>query len=173
MTESSAPVSFDPLRAPLWHKLLTVRVLLLCLIGLTISFFYVGWLDDAKLDAPKWVQTGLGILAALPFLAFILALGLGGADLVVHFVPEGRLKRLLLRGDRSPQTIATEFKDTGYIIALLPFIIPVALCVLAFIALLLFGGVAVVGDLFSAVFSGWPSWAIVITILLVAILLKK
>lgn len=173
MTEQIAPASFDPLHAPLWRKLLAVRVLLLCLVGLALSFFFIGWLDDAKLDLPKWLQTGVALVAGISFLAFILALALGGADLVVHFVPEGRLKRLLLRGDRSPEAIATDFKNTGYFLSLLPFIITVALILVGAALLLFFGGVALVVTMFSAMFAGWPSWAIVITILLVAILLKK
>lgn len=102
----------------------------------------------------------------LPFLAFILALKEGIPDLVVHFVPDGRLKRLLLWGDRSPEVIAKEFNQSGYAIALLPFFIPVGLAVLALIILLFAGGFALIGGLFSSLFAGWPPWAVVITILL-------
>ena len=56
---------------------------------------------------------------------------------------------------------------------LLPFYIPLALAALALVVLMFYGGVALIGSLFHSVFSGWPTWAIVITILLVAILLKK
>ena len=80
---------------------------------------------------------------------------------------------MLLWGDRTPETIATEFSQSGYAMALLPFVIPLLLGALVLIALLLFGGMALVGSMFSALFSGWPSWAVIITILLVAVLLKK
>ena len=53
MTELSAPGTFDPLHAPLWRKVLSVRVLLLCLAGLSLSFFFIEWLDKAKLEIPK------------------------------------------------------------------------------------------------------------------------
>ncbi|MGH8491240.1 MAG: hypothetical protein ACREXS_20850 [Gammaproteobacteria bacterium] len=173
MTELSSIPAFDPLHAPLWRKLLAVRVFLLCFAGLSLSYFFIDWIDTAKPDIPKWLEKGFIILAVLPFLAILLALKEGIADLVVHFVPEGRVRRLLLWGDRTPEAIATQFNESGYAIALLPFFIPLALAALALVVLLLFGGVALVGSLFSAMFSGWPSWAVVITILLVAILLKK
>ena len=44
MTELSAHGTFDPLHAPLWRKVLSVRVLLLCLAGLSLSFFFIEWL---------------------------------------------------------------------------------------------------------------------------------
>ena len=165
--------SVDPLRAPLWRKLLAVRVFLLCFVGLILSFFFIEWIDSAKPDIPKWLEKGFILFAVMPFLAFLLSLKEGIADLVVHFIPEGRFKRLLLWGDRTPETIATEFSQSGYAMALLPFVIPLLLGALVLIALLLYGGMALVGSMFSALFSGWPSWAVIITILLVAVLLKK
>ena len=173
MTELSAPGSFDPLHAPLWRKLLAVRVLLLCVAGLVLSFFLIEWLDKAKLDIPKWLETGLIIVAVFPFLAFILTLKEGIPDLIVHFVPDGRLQRFLLWGDRLPEVIAKEFNESGYGIALLPVLLPVGLAVVVIIILLFVAGFALIGSLLSAIFAGWPPWAVVITILLVAILLKK
>lgn len=172
MTEP-VPGTFDPLHAPLWRKLLAVRVLMLCVAGLILSFFLIEWIDNAKLDMPKWLKTGLIIVAMFPFLAFILALKEGIPDLIVHFVPDGRLKRLLLRGDRSPEVIAKEFNQSGYSIALLPFFIPVGLGIVALGILLFIGGFVLISGFFSAMFAGWPPWAVVITILLVAVLLKK
>lgn len=146
---------------------------MLCVAGFVLSFFLIEWLDKAKLDIPKWLETGLIVVAVLPFLAFILALKEGIPDLIVHCVPDGRLKRFLLWGDRLPEVIAKEFNESGYGIALLPFFIPVGLAVVAIIILLVVGGFVLVGSLFSAMFAGWPPWAVVITILLIAILLKK
>jgi hypothetical protein len=173
MTDESAAVSLDPLHAPLWRKLLAIRVFVLCCIGLALSLFIIEWFDTAKPDIPKWVEMTVIVLAVIPFFAFFIALKQGIADLVVHFIPDGRVKRFLLWGDKPAETIATEFRETGYAIALLPFILPVGLAAVALVVLLFFGGIALVGSLFSAMFSGWPSWAIVITFLLVAILLKK
>lgn len=173
MSEPSPTVASDPLHAPLWRKLLAVRVFLLCFVGLSLSFFFIEWLDTAKPDIPKWLEKAFIFIAVLPFLAFILTLKEGIADLVAHFVPSGRLKRVLLWGDRPPEVIAAEFNKSGYTIAMLPFVIPLLLAALALVVFLVFGGVALVGSMFSAMFSGWPSWAVVITVLLVAILLKK
>ena len=173
MSPSFSIADTKPLHAPLWRKLLAIRVFLLCLFGLSLSFLFIGWFDSSKLDIPKWLEKTFIFFAALPFLAFIFALKEGIADLVVHFVPEGRLKHLLLWGDRAPELIAKEFAESGYAIALLPFIIPLAFVAIAALALLLLGGTALVGSLFSALFGSWPAWAIVIAFLLVAILLKK
>lgn len=163
----------NPLNAPLWRKLLAVRVFLLCCIGLAISLFIIEWFDSTKPDIPKWVEKGFQFLVVFPFLAFFVALKEGIADLVVHFIPDGRIRRMLLWGQRPAEIIANEFSSTGYAIALLPFIIPVGLTALILVVLLFFGGIGLVGSLLGSIFSGWPSWAIVITFLLVAILLKK
>jgi len=167
----------NPLNAPLRRKLLALRVWALCLVGLVLSFFLIDWLDGFKFDIPKWLESVFIFFGVLPFLTFLYALGAGGADLIVHFVPEGRLKRFLLKGDRSPETIAKEFGKSGYSYALLPFFLPLALLAIVLVVALIFGGAALVfaaiSALWNSVFGGWPSWAIVITFLLIAILLKK
>lgn len=163
----------DPLDAPLWRKLLAVRVFLLCFVGLFASYVFIDWLDSSKPDIPKWLERVVIGIAVLPFLALLLALKEGIADLIVHFVPEGRLRRMLLWGAPTPDVIAKQFRDSGYAIALLPFIIPAGFLVIALVVVLAFGGTALVGSLFGSMFAGWPPWAVVITFLLVVILLKK
>ena len=102
----------NPLHATLWRKLLAVRVFLLCVAGLILTYFLVAWADAAKLELPKWLGTVLGFLALLPFFAFISAVKEGASDLVVHFVPEGRFKRLLLWGisDHRNQSLPSSAK---------------------------------------------------------------
>lgn len=161
----------------LWRKLLALRVWALCVAGLFVTFLFVDWLDAYNPDIPKWIESILMFFAALPFLLFLWALAAGGADLVVHFVPKGRFKRLLLRGDRSPETIAKEFGEAGYMYALLPFYLAIGLALVAAIVVFIAGGfvvgTAAINALWNSIFGGWPPWAIVITFLLVALLLKK
>lgn len=161
----------------LWRKLLALRVWALCVAGLFITFLFINWLDTYKPDIPKWIETVLMFLAVLPFLMFLYALAAGGADLVVHFIPEGRIRRLLLKGNRSPETIAKEFGETGYLYALLPFVLAIGLAAIGIVVVIIFGGLVVgfaaLSALWNSIFGGWPPWAIVITLLLVALLIKK
>lgn len=169
--------SDNPLSAPLWRKLLALRVWALCAVGVFTAFLLIDWLDSFKSDIPKWIQTIFIILLLLPLVALLSALRDGGADLVVHFVPEGRIRRFLLKGDRSPEAIANEFGKSGYSYALLPFIVPLVLAIAAIVIAIIFGGVvlgsAAISALWNGIFGGWPPWAVVITFLLIALLLKK
>lgn len=167
--------NFNPLHAPLWRKLLAIRVLVLCCISLAVSLFIIEWFYAAAPDIQKsrWVEKIAILFALIPLFALFYAIKKGFADLVVHFIPEGRARRLLLWGDQPAETIAAEFSKNGYVFALMPFIIVGWVAVVIIVVLLFFGGIALADSLFDAVFSGWPSWAIVITFLLIAILLKK
>ncbi len=163
--------------ATLWRKLLALRVWTLCVVGLVVTFLLISWLDAYKPTMPKWVETILMFFATMPFLLFVWALAAGGADLVVHFVPEGRIRRLLLKGDRSPETITKEFGEAGYSYALLPFYLAIGLALVVVVVVIIAGGfvlgTAAINSLWNSIFGEWPPWAIVITFLLVALLLKK
>jgi hypothetical protein len=173
MSEHLYIAAADPLRAPLWRKLLAARAFLLCLVGISLSCFLVNWIEAAKLDIPKGFEDSFFGVIVLPLYTIFYTLPACITDLVVHFVPEGRFRRLYIGSGRTPEAMATKFEKRGYAIALLPLVIPLVLGALALIALLLFGGVALVSGVFSSMFSGWPAWAVVVTLLLVAILLKK
>lgn len=168
----SAPQN-NPLASPLSRKLLGLKVIAACSLSLVIAFYALAWLDEAKLDLPKWIWN----ILALPFLAaafgFLYGVAAAGADLVVHFLGDGGLKRLLLGGDRTPDEIAANFESVGYVYALLPAYIAGGIVVLAIALALVVGGVAAVLSLWNNVVDKWPPWAIVITILLILLLQKK
>jgi hypothetical protein len=163
----------SPLDAPLWRKLLAVRVLLVSVAAVAVSISLIGWFDSAKPDVPRWLQKGVVFLAFIPFLTLFVLVIQGITDMAVHFIPEGKVKRLLVGTGKSSAEMAREFAESGYVFALLPFIIWALLAGLLLGLLLIFGGFALVSSLFSSLFAGWPPWAVVITILLVLILAKK
>jgi hypothetical protein len=163
---------FLPQKAPLSRKLLALRVIAASALTLLVAGFFMGQLDSLKLNLPEWLE----FVFALPFMAafvgFIASLVHGGSDLVVHWVPPGRIRKLLLSGNRSPEQIATEFEQLGYHAALFFLygvvgIIAIALFA-AVVLLILTLGFSVIHAL-----AGWPSWAIVITFLLILLLIKK
>jgi len=165
-------ITAGPLSAPTWRKVLALRVLAVSALSLVSAFYLVDLLDSAKLDLPRWLEIVLVLPAVAAFFAFIANLAAGMTDLVVHFVPAGRIRKTLLQGDRTPEQIAKEFGETGYVYALSPFFIVAGLFVLAIACVLVLGGLSALGSMWGAV-SGWPSWAIVIAVLLVLLLLKK
>ncbi|MDI4635839.1 hypothetical protein J7U46_22425 [Pelomonas sp. V22] len=172
-TTASSVEATNPLEAPLWRKLLGLRVLFVIVTNASLALFFIGWLDDAKLHLHPWIENGImifvGLFALIGFLGFTRSL----EDLVIHFLPDGGLRRLLLKGDRTPDEQAAEFARDGMNFALLPFVVPAGLIVIVAVLALIVGGGALIGGLFSALFAGWPAWAIVICILLVANLYKK
>ena len=162
----------NPLLAPLWRKWLALRVLALSGISVSLAFWFVDTLDTLKLDLPRWLETLLILPTVAAFFALLANLAKGITDLVVHFLPHGRVRKTLLSGDRNPAECAREFEEIGYLYALSPFFIVIGLFVLAVLCVLLLGGVSAIGGMLSVV-AGWPSWAIVIAILLVLLLFKK
>lgn len=173
MDIQSKSQTWDPLHAPVWRKLLAVRVLILCLVLLAPSVFLVNFLDTHKQNVPQWLEIGLGIGAILPCWSLALVLVKGVPDLVVHFVPEGSLKRMLLWGDRSSEDIARDFGENGYSSALFPIYLFAAFALITIFILFIIGEVSLVINLLGLIFHGWPSWAILITILLILLLFKK
>ena len=151
---------------------LSIRVLLVSLISLALSFAIIDWLDHTKPDIPKWMQTVAFGLLLLPFFAFMGLTYKGVTDIAVHFLPEGKFKRLMVGKEKTSVELAEEFGKEAYLRALLPLYVWDALLALLLVVLLAYGGFALVSSMLSAAFGGWPTWAIVITILLVLILLK-
>ena len=168
----SPAIFTDPLSAPAWRKWLALRVIAMCALCLPLAFWFIDLLDTAKLDLPRWLEILLVLPAVVAVIAFLGSLAFGITDLVVHLVPPGRSRSTLLRGDRSPEQIAKEFGEIAYLLALAPFITIVVLLALALFCALALGGVAAISAMWGVV-SGWPSWAIVIAVLLLLLLLKK
>jgi hypothetical protein len=167
--------SGDPYNAPLWRKLLALRVIALCIIGAVISVYLIDWIDKPTVTWPKWIRTVGGVILALPFLMVFMSIKEGLADLAIHFFPEGRVRQSLLWGDekRTATQIASDFEKIGYAMPVIPLILPAIIFGIALAAGLVIGGGVVVASLLGGLFSGWPTWAVVITFLLIAILLKK
>lgn len=168
----NAVQSKNPLAAPIWRKLLAVRVLALGALSLALTAWLGDLMETLKLDLPRW----LFLILLLPGLAavfgFYFGLVAGLTDLAVHFLPSGRVRGLLLRGDRTPEQLSAEFADGAYLYALMPAFVLAGMLLIAVVCLLVLGGVAALSGAFAMV-SGWPSWAIVIAVLLVLLLLKK
>ena len=143
---------------------------------MVLAFSALLLLDDVKkLNLPEWVVILFIVPGVVTFFIFLYALATGLADLAIHFIPESRFRKAFVEGwgGRSTQDIADEFSKTGYRLAWLPFAAIGAVCGLALIVLLAIGGIALLSSVVGGIFAGWPTWAIVITILLVLILLKK
>lgn len=160
------------------------RFLGLFAIGIGFAcFVLVYWIADvadaAKINPPKWLQAvlGLGFLGTIGCEFFAIFWGLH--DLAHQFLPEGRLKAFVLRprfeslDDKQKQMAPHEYGLAALQLAMLPVWIIIGLVVIGVVILLFVGGFAAVGALAGKFFAGWPPWAIVICILLVAILLKE
>jgi hypothetical protein len=166
------PASVDPLCSTPKRKLLGVRVFLVCFAALAPSVFIADWFEKSKLDI-SWLQYVFGTVAFFQFCIFIAVLFKCAVDLVIHFVPKGRTRNFLLSGKQSPEFLAAEFNELGPSFCKMTLAIPLILAGITIFVVLAFGGIAVIGALFSAVFASWPIWAIVLAILLIAVLLKK
>jgi hypothetical protein len=170
---SQVVVCEDPANAPLSRKLLGFRVILVNALMIFGAFQMIDWVDHAKIQMPHWLQTIVTVPLVLAFLSFFWTISAAGTDLTAHFLRDGKLRSLLLKGDKSPQQIAEEFAQSGYWIALLPLILAGGAVLIAVAVAVVIGGFALAGGAIAGVFNGWPPWAIVITILLVLILVKK
>jgi hypothetical protein len=166
------PASVDPLDSTPKRKLLGVRVFLICVAALAASVFIADWFEKSKLNI-SWLQYVFGTVALLQSWIFIMVFSKCGVDLVVHFVPKGRTRNFLLSGKQSPESLAAEFNESGPFWSKTTVAIPLFLAGITIFVVLAFGGIALVGVLFSAAFASWPIWAIVLAILLIAVLLKK
>jgi hypothetical protein len=148
---------------------------------LAVSFAtnaFMWWLLDNEqanqvMDGlPKWME----ILIVLPVLAgffglFVL-LTRGIPDFLNHSMAEGKWKTRLLEDKLAAIASAKDFQEIGPIAAYAPFWVIALYVVIVIVAALALGGIAALSSLWGTV-SGWPSWAVVITILLVMILLKR
>jgi len=166
-------VGADPANAPLSRKLLGFRVILVNALMVFGAFQYLQWLDHAKLEMPRWLETAVMLPVLIALITFLWTLAAAGTDLAAHLLRDGKLRRLLLKGDKSPQQIAEDFAQSGYVMALLPLILTGGAVLVGIAVAIVIGGFGLAGGVISSIFNGWPTWAIVITILLVLILIKK
>ena len=184
MTYKNTSIDDDPAKtASLWRKLLALRIMALCLATTVLMIYVMEFVEDSDLfPESKWLKIPIMILALLPFWSLLVAIVEGLPDLVIHFTPEGKMRRFLLwdsekkhASDAKKQ--ANRFEETAYGIALLPVIAPIALLIisliLGLIILLVFGVGASIFAGLNSFASGTPSWAIVIIVLLVSLHFKK
>lgn len=79
-------------------------------------------------------------------------------DLAVQFVPDGTFKRRLIKGHfegrMTPEKLARDYASSGYIIALLPIIVPAVVICIGIILLLVIGGYELISNSFQESFSG-------------------
>lgn len=159
---------------PKGRKWLALRLLAISL-GTNALMWWLADNDQANrlLDGlPEW----MALLVALPMLAgffglFVL-LTRGIPDVLSHSMSDGKWKNRLLEDNLAAIASAKDFEEIAWMAAFAPFMVIALYVALVIIAALAFGGIAALSGLWGAV-SGWPSWAIVITILLVLILLKQ
>lgn len=161
------------------RRWLALRFLVVSLL----TNFLLWWLMDA-LDSgdriwrqiPKWAQ----LAAVLPVVAAIYGLGFlilrGTHDMLIYALPAGKWKIRLVGDEGSNITSAEEFPELGRTAAFGPILILVLYMALVMVAVFVFSGLAAVYGLWIGVrtiTAGWPSWAIVITVLLVIILFRQ
>lgn len=163
----------SPLNAPLWRKLLPIRVLIVSAIVIAVTFLLIGQFESAKIGVAQWVEKVFMVVAGLPILAFVILLVSATTDLAVHFLPEGKLKKSMVGREKSSEELAKEFSERAYSFVLIPLYVWAGLLAVIIGTALLLGGVTLLSTLFGSISSGWSSWAIAIVVLLVLLLLKK
>ena len=160
------------MQAPIWRKLLVFRLLIIVTFALFVSYGYMLLIDGMFKSLPRWLQNICVIPAVFPFISLIVLIIKGITDLAVHFVPEGKVKRLLVGKDLTSHELASDFQENGYWIAIAPLVVWAGLISIVIVGAVFIAGTTVIGAFFSSVFSGWPIWSVVITVLLVLVLLK-
>lgn len=163
-----------------YKRFLGLMAIIIAVATLLLAYWIVDVVDAMKIDPPKWLAYVLGfgflILVFCEFFAVVWGLG----DVVHQFLPEGRFKKSLIQASR-PKFEASEGKQmtpeemggAAFALATAPLYVLLGLAVIGLVILLAVGGAAVVGALLEKFLAGWPPWAIVICILLVAILFKE
>lgn len=155
-------------------RFLVVSLLTNCLLWWLMDALDSG--DHIWRQIPKWAQ----LAAVLPVVAAIYGLGFlilrGAHDMLIYALPAGKWKTRLIGDEGSNITSAEEFPELGRTAAFGPILILGLYLILVLLAVLVFSGLAAVYGLwygFRAITAGWPSWAIVITVLLVLILFRQ
>jgi hypothetical protein len=137
------------------------------------AFQLLEWLDKPNLKLPNWLETVVALSLVLALFSFLMTAAAAGADLTAHLMRDGKVRRLLLKGNQTPQEIAEDFAKTGYWFALAPLALAGVAVIISLAVVVVVGGYLLAAGAVSSIFSGWPSWAIVITILLILVLAKK
>ena len=160
----------------MWRKLLALRVMVICGAILVLALYLSNFLDSPNLGLPDWLHFLPYVPAATALFGFAYAASMGLSDMVVHFVPTVAYARRFLPTDLDPEQIALSFGQTGYKYALVPFFALALLSVVILAFGLVIGGIAALVTIWAAVgsaVSSWPTWAVVITVLLILVLLKR
>jgi hypothetical protein len=154
----------NPLDASLHRKFMGLRTILLGLIGVVLAVAIINWTDSVELV--EWVELVLVGFMTFTFLSFLYTIFLAINDLLLHFVPDGVLKQRLFKGEFkggiTPEKLASDYASSGYILALLPIIIPSMVIGIGIILLLVIGGSAVISKAFQGALSGWSPWLILL-----------
>lgn len=162
------------LEVPLRRRLLGFRVLASCALSLSLMWFVATLLDGVE-GAPEWVEFVLAACFVIAIFAMFQGVVRGLVDVAIHWLPAGRMRNLLVddkKNGQAIQTAADDFEAAGHIWALAPLYAAGLLLVLALAAILFLVAASSAASVFEAV-SSWPSWAVVISVLLVLILMKK
>lgn len=153
---------------------LALRLIAISLPMNAVLWWMMDFVDRDHLfgEFPKWLQ----YVVILPVVAGFFGLGYlllrGSHDLLVHVLPAGRFKHTVVGDDAANEQSVKEFPELGRVAAFAPLWLVGLYLVLLLMAGFALGGFAALSGIWSAV-SGWPSWAVVITILLVMILFKQ
>ena len=157
----------DPLNASLHRKLMGLRSILFGLVGLVLAVTIINFIDDIELA--EWVESVLVGFVAFTVFSFFFTVMYAIMDLVVHFVPDGAFKRMLLKGrltggllqgKGSPEIMAREYATIGYALALFPLIIPAVVIGTGFVVLLVIGGFGAVSEVVQGTSFGLSPWLI-------------
>lgn len=121
---------------------------------------------------PQWMGLLIGLPLMAGFFGLFVLLTRGIPDLLSHSMSDGKWKSRLLEDRLAAIASAKDFEEIAWVAAFAPFMVIAIYVVLVILAAVALGGIAALSGLRDAV-SGWPSWAVVITILLVLILFKQ
>jgi uncharacterized membrane protein len=164
------------------HKrLLGVFAIAIAVATVWLMFWIMDVADGMKLDPPEWLGFIFGAGFLLTLLADFFAVIWGLHDLAYQLLPDGRFKTFVLYGTlpklgneqgEKPMT-SDGMGSAAFAAATAPLYVIFGVAIIGLIILLFVGGIAAVGAVAGKFFGGWPPWAIVICVLLVAILLKN
>lgn len=140
--------------APVW----------LAFFALDEKGFMDGW--------PRWLIVIAFLPALIGGIAFLQVLVAGVHDLAFQNLRDGRLKTSLVGDDPANALHQKTIEEEGFGLAVAPLWILLGYAVVAVVAMLFIGGVALLANVASEV-SKWPAWATVIAVLLVLNLARR
>jgi hypothetical protein len=134
----------DPLRQPMWRRLLGVRALALVPVIAWLFQNAVGWASRSNALAvlPAWVERSWGFIVAGSLVCFLFSAAFALHDIVVHLIPRGRARTLLLLGHDDPAARQSILSDDTLVwkIIVLPMLAPLGLLMVGAVALFALGG---------------------------------